>query len=252
VPPRNTVRVASIEVAGVLRHPAVVSFVVVSLLHSLRLTVRSRASLHLEIIALRHQLAVVNRSRRPRLRLTSVDRMLGAWLAHAWCGWRSAVDIVKPETVVAWHRRGFRLFWTWRSRRRTGRPAMPHDVRALIREMSTANPLWGFGTSFRRTRRRGISSRIAIRSLQTWHHHRRHDHPDGSNRAASTVAERLRGTRHRLHPTRVPRSRDRDERNRATSSARGVRRALPTRARISRSARTRRSQGRSGRRQPDA
>ena len=117
--------------------------VVVSLLHSLRFMVRSRASLHLEIIALRHQLAVVNRSRRPRLRFTSADRMLWAWLSRSWRGWRSAVHIVKPETVIAWHRRGFRLFWTWKSRHRTGRPAVPHDVRALIREMSTANPLWG-------------------------------------------------------------------------------------------------------------
>jgi hypothetical protein len=92
-----------------------VSSVVVSLLHSLRFTVHSRVSLHLEIIALRHQLAIVHRSRRPRLRLTSVDRTLWAWLAHGWCGWRSAVYIVKPETVVSWHRRGFRLFWTWKS-----------------------------------------------------------------------------------------------------------------------------------------
>jgi hypothetical protein len=53
------------------------------------------------------------------------------------------VHIVTPETVVAWHRRGFRVFWTWKSRHRTGRPAVPHDVRALIRDMSTANPLWG-------------------------------------------------------------------------------------------------------------
>ena len=99
--------------------------------------------LHLEIIALRHQLAVVNRSRRPRLRLTRVDRMLWAWLSRSWRGWRSAIHIVKPETVLAWHRRGFRLFWTWKSRHRTGRPAVSPDVRALIREMSTANPLWG-------------------------------------------------------------------------------------------------------------
>jgi transposase InsO family protein len=120
-----------------------VSTVVVSLLHSLRFTVRSRASLHLEIIALRHQLAVAHRSRRPRFRLTSVDRMLWAWLAHAWSGWRSAVCIVKPETVIAWHRRGFRLFWTWKSRHCAGRPAVAQEVRALIRDMSTANPLWG-------------------------------------------------------------------------------------------------------------
>jgi putative transposase len=116
---------------------------VVSLLHSLRFLVQSRALLHLEIIALRHQLAVVHRSRRPRLRLTSADRLLWAWLAHAWRDWRTAVHIVTPETVMTWHRRGFRLFWTWKSRQRTGRPGVSADVRALIREMSTANPLWG-------------------------------------------------------------------------------------------------------------
>src|SRR5215470_7156147 len=89
-------------------------------------------SLHLEIVALRHRLAVVNRSRPSRLRLTPVDRMLWAWFSRAWCGWRSAIHIVQPETVIAWHRRGFRLFWTWKSRHRTGRPAVSPDVRALI------------------------------------------------------------------------------------------------------------------------
>ncbi len=116
--------------------------VVVSLLHSLRFLVRSRA-LHLEILALRHQLTVVDRSRRQRLRLTSADRMLWAWLSRAWRGWQSALHIVRPETVLAWHRRGFRLFWTWKSRRRTGRPSVPVDVRTLIRDLSSANPLWG-------------------------------------------------------------------------------------------------------------
>jgi putative transposase len=109
----------------------------------MRFLVRSRVSLHLEVIALRHQIAVLNRSRRPRLRLTQVDRMLWAWLSETWCGWRSAVQIVKPETVIGWHRRGLRLFWRWRSRNRAGRPAAPAGVRALIRELSTANPLWG-------------------------------------------------------------------------------------------------------------
>ena len=60
-------------------------------------------------IPLRHQLAVVHRARRPRLRLTSADRALWAWLSQAWDGWRSAVIIVKPATVITWHRRGFRL-----------------------------------------------------------------------------------------------------------------------------------------------
>jgi hypothetical protein len=72
-----------------------------------------------------------------------MDRVLWAWLSRTWRGWRSVLHIVKPETVVGWHRRGFRLFWTWKSRRRSGRPVVPADVRALIRELSTANPLWG-------------------------------------------------------------------------------------------------------------
>jgi hypothetical protein len=71
------------------------------------------------------------------------DRILWAWLPQAWRSWRPALQIIKPETVIAWHRRGFRLFWTWKSRRRTGRPGVAVDVRASIRELSTANPLWG-------------------------------------------------------------------------------------------------------------
>ena len=117
--------------------------VFISLLHSLRFPVRSRTALHLEILALRHQLTMVNRSRRRRIRFTSADRLLWAGLSRAWHNWRSALVVVKPETVVAWHRRGFRLYWTWKSRRRTGRPGVPSDVRALIHELSTANPLWG-------------------------------------------------------------------------------------------------------------
>jgi hypothetical protein len=117
--------------------------VLVSLLHSLRFLVRSRASLHIEVLALRHQLAVVNRSRRRRARFTNADRLLWAGISRAWRSWRSALVLVKPETVVAWHRRGFRLYWTWKSRRRTGRHGVPPDVRTLIRELSTANPLWG-------------------------------------------------------------------------------------------------------------
>lgn len=107
--------------------------VVLSLLNSLRFLVRSRTSLHLELIALRHQLAVVNRSRRPRLRLTAADRLPWAWLAHVWRHWRSALSIVKP---ITWHRRGFRVWWTWKSRRLNGRPPVPADVLALIRELS--------------------------------------------------------------------------------------------------------------------
>jgi putative transposase len=118
----------------------VLSFVI-SLVFALRSVARSRAALHLEILALRHQLAVLNRSGPPRLRLTAADRMLWAWLSQAWSAWRPALILVKPETVLTWHRRGFRLFWTRKSRNRTGRPAVAPEVRALIRRMATANPL---------------------------------------------------------------------------------------------------------------
>jgi putative transposase len=116
--------------------------VVISLLLTIRVSLRDRAALQLEILALRHQLHVVNRSRPQRLRLTPADRMLWVWLSQVWNEWRAAIVIVKPKTVLAWHRRGFRLFWTWKSRRR-GRPVIPPDIRALIRRMAEENPLWG-------------------------------------------------------------------------------------------------------------
>src|SRR6185295_19246973 len=111
---------------------------VVSVLLSLRSLLRSRVTLHLEILALRHQLQVLERSRRPRLRLTAADRLLWVWFSRIWTEWRTTLVLVKPETVVDWHRRGFRLFWTWKSRHRTGRPPVPADIRVLIRTMSQA------------------------------------------------------------------------------------------------------------------
>ena len=104
---------------------------------------KSRATLHLENLALRHQLCVLRRSvKRPKL--SAADRLLWTWLCEVWGDWRSALVIVKPETVIAWHRKGFRLFWTWRVRRgQRGRPAVSKEVRELIRKMSRDNPLWG-------------------------------------------------------------------------------------------------------------
>src|SRR5262245_23206706 len=98
--------------------------VLVSLFLSLQSCLRSRAALQLEVLALRHQLQVLNRSRPRRLRLVPADRWLWAWLSRSWTAWRTALVIVKPETVIGWHRRGFRLFWTWKSRRHVGRPAV--------------------------------------------------------------------------------------------------------------------------------
>jgi putative transposase len=92
--------------------------VLVSLLETLRGCVRSRAALQLEVLALRHQLHVLERSRSRRLGLTRADRLLWVWPSRVWTDWRTVLVIVKPETVIAWHRRGFRMFWAWKSRRR--------------------------------------------------------------------------------------------------------------------------------------
>ena len=104
---------------------------------------RTRASLAAENLALRHQLGVLQRSvKRPRLRQR--DRILWVWRSRLWPGWRSCLLIVQPETVVAWHRRGFRLYWRWKSRpRKPGRPQVDTEIRELIRRVSRENPLWG-------------------------------------------------------------------------------------------------------------
>src|SRR5882672_4222691 len=115
-----------------------------ALLASLRATIRSRLELAAEILALRHQLAVLQRTapRRPRLR--RIDRLLWMLLSSIWPNWRQAVQIVTPATVVRWHRRAFAAYWRWNSRpRRIGRPALASSLRALIRQMREANPLWG-------------------------------------------------------------------------------------------------------------
>ena len=94
--------------------------VLVSVLATLRGLLRSRAALHIEVLALRHQVQVLQRSRPRRLRLVKADRCLWAWLSRTWTDWRAALVIVKPETLIAWHRQGFRLFWTWKRRQRSG------------------------------------------------------------------------------------------------------------------------------------
>ena len=104
---------------------------------------KSRATLQLENLALRHQLGVLRRSAK-RPKLTSADRLLWTWLCEVWSDWRSALVIVKPETVIGWHRKGFRLLWTWKVRHgQPGRPPVSKEIRQLIRKMSRENPLWG-------------------------------------------------------------------------------------------------------------
>src|ERR1700682_2346636 len=115
-----------------------------TLLANLSSILHSRAALQLENLALRHQIGVFLRSSRKRSKLTLVDRLIWVWLSRIWSDWRSALAIVEPETVLAWHRKGFRLFWTWKVRHgQPGRPSVPKDIRDLIRLMSRANPTWG-------------------------------------------------------------------------------------------------------------
>jgi hypothetical protein len=119
--------------------------IILSLLCSIRQGFRTRAAaIQAEILALRHQLLVLQRSTRAhKVRLTASDRFLWVWLSRLWREWRSALLIVKPETVIAWHRRGFRLYWSWKSRHPQGRPSLSQEVIDLIRRMSLANPRWG-------------------------------------------------------------------------------------------------------------
>jgi hypothetical protein len=103
---------------------------------------RSRLDLSLEVLALRQQLVVLKRKRR-RPVLSRLDRLFWIMLRSVWPRWSDVLAIVKPATVIAWHRRGFRLYWRWRSRRRSGRPRVSEEVRNLIRKMKLENANWG-------------------------------------------------------------------------------------------------------------
>ena len=111
-----------------------------SLLHTVLLFLRAflvrRAASAAEIPALRQQLTILQRTtKRPRLRLR--DRVFWVRLSRLRRKWRSVLVIVQPDTVVRWHRQGFRIYWDWRSRAgRAGRPRIDAEIRKLIRQMS--------------------------------------------------------------------------------------------------------------------
>ncbi len=113
----------------------------------LRATLVARSRLALENLALRQQLSVYRRSvKRPKLRPR--DRIFWVWLSRLWSHWRWSLAIVQPETVIRWHRQGFKLYWRWKSQSgKSGRPPIPRDIRELIRRMSGENPDLGRTTS---------------------------------------------------------------------------------------------------------
>jgi putative transposase len=117
---------------------------IIALLAAIRSSIRTRAELEAEILALRHQLAVLQQAAPRRPRLSRADRLFWVLFSRLWTGWRRTVHIVQPATVVCWHRRLFAWHWRWRSTRpRIGRPTVAPDIRDLIRRMNRANPLWG-------------------------------------------------------------------------------------------------------------
>jgi transposase InsO family protein len=112
-------------------------------LHVLVSPFKTQARLEAEIIMLRHQLNVLRRRVPSKPKLAVADRLLFVWLYRLFPSVLNTIAIVQPETIIRWHRTGFRLYWCWKSRSRGGRPKVQMEIRRLIREMSLANRRWG-------------------------------------------------------------------------------------------------------------
>jgi hypothetical protein len=118
-----------------------------AILHALGMFVadlfKSRCRLEAENLLLRHQLTIALRRAPPRLRLHGSDRALLIWLTRLWPNLLGMAQVVQPETILRWHRGGFKVFWRWKSRNRAGRPKIDRGLRNFIQRMSRENPLWG-------------------------------------------------------------------------------------------------------------
>src|SRR5262245_6174275 len=104
---------------------------------------KPRAELEAEILVLQQQVNVLRRRMPKRPVLTNIDRLVFVWLYHWFPSTVGVLAIIRAETVIRWHRVGFRAYWRWRSRKQVGRPKVSAELRTLIAEMSRANPLWG-------------------------------------------------------------------------------------------------------------
>jgi transposase InsO family protein len=151
--------------------------------------IRSRRDLALENLVLRHQLQVALRTN-PHPRLRAPDRVLWVWLRHLWPeGWREHLRIVQPETILRWHRKGWQLYWTWRSRTRLGRPRLSAELKALIARISHENPLWGTERIRGELLKLGIV--VSNRSIRRYRWRRR---PGDHQRWRTFLSNQLRGT----------------------------------------------------------
>lgn len=150
---------------------------------------RSHRDLVLENAALRHQLQVALRTN-PRPHVRQGDRILLVWLSRLWSGrWQQHLAIVQPATVIGWHRKGWRLYWTWRSRSRLGRPHLTQETRELIVEISRANPLWGSERIRGELRKLGIE--VSNRSIRRYRW--RTPRPLGTQRWRTFLVNELKG-----------------------------------------------------------
>src|SRR5258708_27924501 len=109
---------------------------------------RSRVALEAEILVLRQQINVLRRANPKRLRFVSIDRLILGGVCRLFPKMYDALAIVRPETVMRWRRAGFRSYWRWKSKHRSGRPAGTVEIHQLLRHMSCANPLWAAPRSY--------------------------------------------------------------------------------------------------------
>ena len=104
---------------------------------------QSRERLKAEIVVLRHQLNILSRKVPKRPKLSGSDRAIFVWLSRLFPQIADAITVVRPESIVGWHRAGLRAWWRWKSRNRGGRPKIDQELRDLIRQMCRENPFWG-------------------------------------------------------------------------------------------------------------
>jgi transposase InsO family protein len=152
---------------------------------------KSRGQIEAENAALRQQLAILRRRMPRRPQLTTIDRLIFVWLYHFCPSMMSAMAIVKPETIIRWHRAGLRAYWRWKSRNRSGRLPVRYEIRKLIRAMSMQNPLWGAPRIHGELRKLGIA--VAQSTVAKYMHRRRNPPSPGwttflRNHAAGIVA----------------------------------------------------------------
>ena len=195
-----------------------------------------RAALHTEILALRQQVAVLKR-KRPRPMLRKADRVFWVILSCLWPGWRHALVIVRPETVIGWHRKGFRLFWTWKSQRgKPGRPPVSREIRDLVRRMSRENTRWGAPRIHGELLKLGFSISQAAVSKYMARYHTPAETQNGAERLRVTGAggsighggtlARARAAAH-MHPLKAARCANRAAWHDVTGSGNNMPRGVP-------------------------